>query len=363
MPRKKFNVLAQHLQEIMEESLPKMVDDRVKEFTKIQVPDDPYDDAHLEGENSEKRQKTSEHGTYVFGESSSGQVNKSKSGPSTLGNQQQLDDFDFLTDSYATYNDELPTEKVSQELVEEMSQTVDEVKLHKVVNEMLRQQCTSGNEHQYHIDQMQKFLRNNIVLHQKYSDMGKSIKKYKMFSIVSKPVYGIIYKNNKKEKRVMRHQEVHKLCDATLKRVLEGLKSYNNDVKHGYVTSSLSKEDVEYLQLFEEEIKEQLKHCDQMRRWEILVVVSKDIEVSKGKGLLGPKGKSCGGKGGRGGGGGFMVLGAKSSRDSKNVCGEKGGLRKLAQRGLSLWLWVKSVLKIELVLVEEKSKVVELTLG
>ncbi|GKC29305.1 retrovirus-related pol polyprotein from transposon TNT 1-94 [Tanacetum coccineum] len=34
----KFNELAQHLQDIMEESLPKMVDDRVKELTKKQVP-------------------------------------------------------------------------------------------------------------------------------------------------------------------------------------------------------------------------------------------------------------------------------------------------------------------------------------
>nr|GEY04820.1 hypothetical protein [Tanacetum cinerariifolium] len=96
-----------------------------------------------------------------------------------------------------------------------------------------------------------------------------SIEKYKVFSIVSEPVYGIIYKNNKKEKRVVRHQEIYKFCDATLKRVLEGLKSYNNDVKHGYVTPSLSKEDVEYLQLFEEEIEERLKHRDQMRHWEI----------------------------------------------------------------------------------------------
>ncbi|GJS62022.1 hypothetical protein Tco_0656806 [Tanacetum coccineum] len=135
MPRKKFHVLAQHLQEVTEESLPKMVDTRVQELTKTQVPmyvaqglimerqqnqadvakmiadaikqdrkniwaeitlkinnaitnhipslvdssvrnymsrhilhDDPHDDAHLEGENSAKRQKTSEHGTYVFGE-------------------------------------------------------------------------------------------------------------------------------------------------------------------------------------------------------------------------------------------------------------------------------------------------------
>ncbi|GJQ88917.1 hypothetical protein Tco_0000056 [Tanacetum coccineum] len=60
-------------------------------------------------------------------------------------------------------DDELPAEKVSQELVKELSQTVDEAKLHKVVNEMLRQRCTSGDEHQYHIDQMQNFLKNDII--------------------------------------------------------------------------------------------------------------------------------------------------------------------------------------------------------
>nr|GEV48513.1 hypothetical protein [Tanacetum cinerariifolium] len=46
--------------------------------------DDPYDDAHLKGENSTKRQKTSEHGTYMFGESSSGQVNESELGPEKI---------------------------------------------------------------------------------------------------------------------------------------------------------------------------------------------------------------------------------------------------------------------------------------
>ncbi|GJZ95809.1 hypothetical protein Tco_0668143 [Tanacetum coccineum] len=87
--------------------------------------DDPHDDAHPEGQNSIKRQITSE--------------------------QKPL------------YDDEIPTEKVSQELVNEMSQTVDEAKLRKVVDEMLRQRCTSGDEHQYHIDQMQNFLKNDIV--------------------------------------------------------------------------------------------------------------------------------------------------------------------------------------------------------
>ncbi|GJT09538.1 hypothetical protein Tco_0856580 [Tanacetum coccineum] len=37
MPRRKFNVLAQHLQDIMEESLAKMVDDRIKGLLKTQV--------------------------------------------------------------------------------------------------------------------------------------------------------------------------------------------------------------------------------------------------------------------------------------------------------------------------------------
>ncbi|GJW12316.1 hypothetical protein Tco_1578143 [Tanacetum coccineum] len=42
--------------------------------------DDPYDDAHPEGENSAKRQKTSEYEAYVSGESSSGQVNVEEPG-------------------------------------------------------------------------------------------------------------------------------------------------------------------------------------------------------------------------------------------------------------------------------------------
>ncbi|GJX83070.1 hypothetical protein Tco_0332551 [Tanacetum coccineum] len=312
--------------------------------------DDPHDDAHPKGENSTKRQKTSKHGTFMFRESSSGQDFESDQGPSMLGNQEQLDDFDFWMDSYATEDDEIPYKKVSQELVDEISHTVDEAKLRKVVDEMLRQQCTSGDEHQYHINHMQNFLKNDIVsctalvnqdlLHLKKGSSSPekivmSLHKFPVFifpdddieertsrwelgherkfitkivarrangSIVSitksdcknlnkndiEDMYllivnhkvdnyaetGLLWSlsvfirstNSKKEKRVMRHQEVYKLCDATLKRVLEVLKSYNNDVKHGYVSQSLSNKDAEYLQLFEEEIEERLKHRDQMIR-------------------------------------------------------------------------------------------------
>ncbi|GJR95553.1 hypothetical protein Tco_0267727 [Tanacetum coccineum] len=357
--------------------------------------DDPHDDAHPKGENSAKRQKTSEYEAYVSGESSSGQVN-----------EEERDD------------DEIPSKQVSQDIMEEVSLTIDEAKLKKMANEMLRQRCTSGDEHQYHIDQMKNFLQSDIVWetptlslinqdllylkkgssrpekivlslhkfpaiifndddieertsrwvnkcvkkfnpyarygvehwknpHEKifyirkqkefgkpkkevylnskniqviktYWDLGHDhkfvteivarranecivlitepdyknlnkndiedmyllimngkervhdfqlgiesyqqkvnltaptisfpgVEKPRMFIIIYKPVHGIIYRNSKKEKRAMRHSEIHKFCDATLNRVLEGLKSYNNDVKYGYVERELTNDEVEYL--------------------------------------------------------------------------------------------------------------------
>nr|GEZ52157.1 hypothetical protein [Tanacetum cinerariifolium] len=130
MPKKSFVTLADHLHEAMADSLPTMVDKHIKEQVEKQVPeqqtiandipsqvdasvrsylsghilhvhpaqpqttyvpgqqyqltpavhlryqDDPYDDAHPEGENSAKRQKTSEYEAYVYEELSSGQYNE-----------------------------------------------------------------------------------------------------------------------------------------------------------------------------------------------------------------------------------------------------------------------------------------------
>nr|GEX17639.1 hypothetical protein [Tanacetum cinerariifolium] len=91
--------------------------------------DDPHDDAHPDGENSAKRQKTSEYEAYVSGESSSGHDNVQEQGPSTSGNQEQVDDYDFRTDSYASDDDEIPTKQVSQDIMEEVSLNIGEAKL------------------------------------------------------------------------------------------------------------------------------------------------------------------------------------------------------------------------------------------
>ncbi|GKE30533.1 hypothetical protein Tco_1445917, partial [Tanacetum coccineum] len=120
--------------------------------------DDPHDDAPPERENSAKRQKTSEYEAYVTGESS-GQVNESEQSPSSSGNQEQVDDYDFWTESYASDDDEIPTKQVSQDIMKEVSPTINEAELKKIADEMLRQRCTSGDEHQYHIDQMKNFLK------------------------------------------------------------------------------------------------------------------------------------------------------------------------------------------------------------
>ncbi|GJR46682.1 hypothetical protein Tco_1314785 [Tanacetum coccineum] len=84
-------------------------------------------------------------------------------GPSTSGNQEQDDEFDFWTDSYASDDDVILTKQVSQDIMEEISLTTAEAKLKKMADEMLRQRCTSGDEHQYHIDQMKGILQSDII--------------------------------------------------------------------------------------------------------------------------------------------------------------------------------------------------------
>ncbi|GJZ58713.1 hypothetical protein Tco_0614529 [Tanacetum coccineum] len=116
----------------------------------------------LRGENSAKRQKTSEYEAYVI-EESPGQVNESEQSPSSLGNQEEVNDYDFWTESYASDDDEIPMKQVSQDIMEEVSLTINMAELKKIADEILRQRCTSGDEHQYHIDQMKNFLKSDIV--------------------------------------------------------------------------------------------------------------------------------------------------------------------------------------------------------
>nr|GFB05730.1 hypothetical protein [Tanacetum cinerariifolium] len=207
---------------------------------------DPHDDAHPEGEKSAKRQKTSEYETYVYGELSSGQDNEHEQGPSTSSNQEQVDDYEFWTDSYASDNDEIPTKQVLQDIMEEISLNVDEAKLKKIMDEMLRQRLFIKSSviwervHDFQLEIKSYQQKVNLTVP---TISFPEVEKHEMFFIIYEHVHEIIYKNSKKEKRVRRHSEIHKFCDPTLNRVLEGLKSYNSDVRHGYNQIDLTKDE------------------------------------------------------------------------------------------------------------------------
>nr|GEY65702.1 hypothetical protein [Tanacetum cinerariifolium] len=149
MPRKSFVTLADHLHEAMADSLPTMVDKHIKE----QVPEQVRNQVPVyvtEGLILE-RQKNKEEMQKMIAKA----ILQER-------NQEQVDDYDFWNDSYALDDDEIPIKQVSQDIMEEVSLNIDEAKLKKIADEMLRQRCTSGDEHQYHIDQMKNFLKSNI---------------------------------------------------------------------------------------------------------------------------------------------------------------------------------------------------------
>ncbi|GJV40022.1 retrovirus-related pol polyprotein from transposon TNT 1-94 [Tanacetum coccineum] len=271
-------------------------------FEKTQV---PQTDAHPEGENSAKRQKTSEYEAYASGESSSGQVNVEELGPSTSGNQEQDDEFDFWTDSIAFNDDDIEEKQNPHAKIfyirrqKELGRPKEEIYSNSKIVQVIKTYWELSHEHKFIIEIVARRANDCIVsiTEPDYKNLNKNdiedlyllivnnkkinltaptitfpgIEEYDVFSIVYEPVHGIIYTNSKKEKRVMRHSEIHKFCDATLRRTLEGLKSYYNDVKYGYVQKELTNDEVEFLKLFEEEIEVRLNYRDQMRRWEMYV--------------------------------------------------------------------------------------------
>ncbi|GJW59617.1 hypothetical protein Tco_0108952 [Tanacetum coccineum] len=156
----------------MLDSLPKLVDDRIKGVLKTQVSLHVAQGIILEKEKSQAEvAKMIPNAIQQECESFLSEISSQVNNAITNHNPSQVDspvrsyiesssgqDYESEPD-----DDVILNEKVSQELVDEMLQTVNEAKLHKVVDEMLRQQRTSGDEYQYHIDQMQNFLKSDII--------------------------------------------------------------------------------------------------------------------------------------------------------------------------------------------------------
>nr|GEW92905.1 hypothetical protein [Tanacetum cinerariifolium]GEX12061.1 hypothetical protein [Tanacetum cinerariifolium] len=153
MPRKSFVTLANHLHEAVADSLTTTTKE---EMEKMIAKSTLQERGNIQAQISSQIQQ-------AIANDIPSQVDAFEQGPSTSGNQEQADDYDFWTDFYASDDDEIPTKQVSRDIVQEVSLNVDETKLKKIIDEILRQRCTSGDEHQYHIDQMKNFLKSDIV--------------------------------------------------------------------------------------------------------------------------------------------------------------------------------------------------------
>ncbi|GJS87159.1 hypothetical protein Tco_0769795 [Tanacetum coccineum] len=354
LSKKSFNTLADHLQEVMVESLPTMVGTHIKEQVKKQVPEHVRDQVPVnvaEGLIIE-RQKTKEEIEWMIAKAIlqergniqaeiSSQIQKAidhhipsqvdvsveviclvpqtTCRPSVIcpidqddphddahlegenSNQEQEDDYDFWTDSYALDDDEILTKQVSQDIMEEVSLTIDEAKLKKMANEMLRQRCTSGDKHQYYINQMKNFsqkivarrtnecivlitepdyknLNKNdiedmylLIMNGKVPDYAKTGLLWTLSVFIRSSMIWERVHNFNLELKVINKKliSLHQQCLS--QEVLEGLKTYNNNVKYRYVQRELTNDEVKYLKLFEEEIEVRLKHHNHMRIWEMYV--------------------------------------------------------------------------------------------
>ncbi|GJZ86527.1 hypothetical protein Tco_0658137 [Tanacetum coccineum] len=206
-------------------------------------------------------------------------VKNAKVDSSTLRQNDNQNDPDTMLEP--RNDNELPTKKVSQELVEEMSQTVDEAKLRKVgkpkeevysnskIVQVIKTCRELGHEHKFITEIIARRGKGRLLCLRTYATVWVTITVYIRSTVIWERVYDFQLGVESYQQKVnLTEPTITFPCIEKYKKFsiifeLESsrrVKSYNNNVKHGYVTPSLSKEDVEYLQLFEEEIKERLKH-------------------------------------------------------------------------------------------------------
>ncbi|GJW70223.1 hypothetical protein Tco_0127140 [Tanacetum coccineum] len=258
--------------------------------------DDPYDDAHPEGENNAKRQKTSEHGTYVFRESSSDDNELVAKKVSQELVEESLKEIltspfplkptpvvqscqrDPKAPALSLVNQDLLYQKKgnsgpekfvlslhkfhavivpNDDIKERTSRWVDKCELgheHKFVTKIIARRangsivsitkpdyknlnkndiedmyllCINGKVDDYTKTRplwlLSVFIKSTVIWERVHDfQLGvesyqqkvnlttptitfPGIEKKNMFSIINEPIYGIIYKNNKKEKREMGH--------------------------------------------------------------------------------------------------------------------------------------------------------------
>nr|GEU97181.1 leucine-rich repeat-containing protein [Tanacetum cinerariifolium] len=97
------------------------------------------------------------------------------------------------------------------------------------------------------------------------------IKAHDPYTIVDEPDAGLIYLNNKEEKRVMYLVKIVKFCDATLERVWKEVKLKIFQNEFWKKPPLLGELDLDIMKSYEREITKRPRHREQMRRCESFV--------------------------------------------------------------------------------------------
>ncbi|GKC64357.1 hypothetical protein Tco_1096955 [Tanacetum coccineum] len=228
---------------------------------------DNHPDDNPEGEKSCKRQKTTKGSSSVNVITSSNQTSSSKlttvqkSKIHTL--QPPIQAFDGWPTVQEIDDDENVYEEATTEFLTEIQgkkwvpTTVDLHKMKFSHNDILKSQCKTGAEYEYHLQQIENYMKNQIVWESRQEDKTHDLKSaekmgsqgieiYQMkvnlttptitipgiktippYPVIGDPFVGIIYENSKKERRAMDIDELQKFSDATLKRVLRKISAIN----------------------------------------------------------------------------------------------------------------------------------------
>ncbi|GKB52077.1 hypothetical protein Tco_0902830 [Tanacetum coccineum] len=168
MPRKSFDTLADNLHDVMVETLPAMVDKHIKEQVVKQVwnqvpvymsgyilhvhpaqsqtssvPDQQYQLYLAMKADPQLQQQDIAIWLALQMKFERNTVLQTACRTPAVCPRDQDDPHDDAYPEGENNDDEIPTKQVSQDIIEEVSLTIDEAKLRKIADEMLRQRCTS----------------------------------------------------------------------------------------------------------------------------------------------------------------------------------------------------------------------------
>ncbi|GJU81515.1 hypothetical protein Tco_1283880 [Tanacetum coccineum] len=247
---------------------------RVDDFYRQDHEDHHDDDAFPEGDSSAKRQRMSEKGTYIMGESSSKITKGSSQTESSTQEQQQ--EYDLWSEDQGNNDDEVPSKEVTSKFLAEswILTFNDKKRMQDAFNDMIRSRChgqefmkeiivrradgtmSSFSESDYKylnkndiedlyllcingkienlsnelLKSLIVFIRSSVIW-ERFHDYQLGMESYQLkvnliapklifpgieektpYSITILPFVGLIYENSKKEKRITNINDILNFC-------------------------------------------------------------------------------------------------------------------------------------------------------